>query len=99
MGFGGSSSGGGSGTIAGNSDVALNNPAADNVLSYDATAGKWKNTQTIIRYNSSTNSWPARPATAPWGILYLSTNSAAAPAPSDANLAAGDRWQRHPSAS
>ena len=99
MGFGGSGSGGGSGgSIAGGSDVALNNPATDNVLSYDGASAKWKNTTNIIRYNTTTNTWPARPAGATWGILYLSTNSANAPAPTDANLVAGDRWQRHPDA-
>lgn len=55
--------------------------------------------QVIVRYNSSTSSWPARPAGATWGVLFLSTNSATAAAPSDANLAAGDRWLRHPNAS
>jgi len=98
MGFGGSGSGGGSGSIAGNTDVALNNPLSDNVLSYDSVSAKWKNTTTVIRFNSGNNTWPARPTGATWGILYLSTNSASAPAPTDANLAAGDRWQRHPDA-
>ncbi len=41
MGFGGSSGGGGS--IAGSSDAALNNPANNQVLTYDSAAAKWKN--------------------------------------------------------
>ena len=41
MGFGGS--GGGSTTIAGASDAALNNPASNDVLTYDAVTSKWKN--------------------------------------------------------
>ncbi len=41
MGFGGS--GGGSGSVAGSSDVALNNPVNNNVLTYDSSSSKWKN--------------------------------------------------------
>ena len=41
MGFGGS--GGGSGSIAGSSDVALSSPANDQVLTYDSTSAKWVN--------------------------------------------------------
>lgn len=43
MGFGGSGSGGGS--IAGSTDVALNNPADTQVLTYDVSTSKWKNAQ------------------------------------------------------
>lgn len=167
MGFGGSGGGGGSGAIGGATDVALNSPSNNQVLTYDSSIEKWKNaassggggsttsanitdastigrsiltaanaaaikttlsvqnvdntsdinkpvssatqtalnakadaasSQVIVRYNSSTNSWPARPTGAAWGVLYLSTNSTTAAAPNDANLAAGDRWLRHPNA-
>lgn len=40
MGFG---PGGGSASIGSSTDVALNNPANDEVLAYDAGAGKWRN--------------------------------------------------------
>ena len=42
MGFG--SSGGGQGSVSGSSDVALNNPADSQVLSYDTSSAKWQNT-------------------------------------------------------
>ncbi len=41
MGFGGS--GGGSGSVASSSDVALSNVANNQVLSYDTSVSKWKN--------------------------------------------------------
>ena len=41
MGFGGGSSG--SSAISSASDVALNNPANNEVLTYDTTTSKWKN--------------------------------------------------------
>ncbi len=41
MGFGGS--GGGSGSIASSSDVALNVPTNNDVLTYDSSTSKWKN--------------------------------------------------------
>ena len=39
MGFGG----GGSGSVAGSSDVALNSPVNQDVLTYDSSVSKWKN--------------------------------------------------------
>lgn len=42
MGFGGNG-GGGSGSISSSSDVALNTPGNDDVLSYDQTTAKWHN--------------------------------------------------------
>ena len=42
MGFGGSGGGGG-GTVGSATDVALNNPSNNQVLTYDGTIGKWKN--------------------------------------------------------
>ncbi len=41
MGFG--AGGGGGGTIGSATDVALNNPANNQVLTYDGSIGKWKN--------------------------------------------------------
>ena len=41
MGFGGS--GGGNGSIAASTDVALSNPINNEVLTYDTTTSKWKN--------------------------------------------------------
>jgi hypothetical protein len=42
MGFGGSGGGGG-GSVGNSTDVALNNPANNQVLSYDSAISKWKN--------------------------------------------------------
>lgn len=42
MGFGGSGGGGG-GSIGSATDVAFNNPANNQVLTYDSGIGKWKN--------------------------------------------------------
>lgn len=44
MSFGGS--GGGGGSIATSGDVSLNNPANNQVLTYDGTSAKWKNAAT-----------------------------------------------------
>lgn len=52
----------------------------------------------IVRWNSTTDTWPARPTWAPFGVVFLSTNDAAATQPPTANLAIGDRWIRHPDA-
>ena len=41
MGFG--SSGGGQSSVSGSNDVALNNPADSQVLSYDTSTSKWHN--------------------------------------------------------
>lgn len=41
MGFGGS--GGGSASLSGSTDVALNTPANNQVLTYDSSTSKWKN--------------------------------------------------------
>ena len=40
-----SGSGGGSGTLAGDSDVDITSPADGDLLAYNASAGKWKNRQ------------------------------------------------------
>ena len=67
MSFGGS---GGSGSISGSSDVVLNSPATDQVLSFDSSTGKWKNkTLTSIvptngvLYSTSPSSRPTADAT------------------------------------
>jgi hypothetical protein len=101
MGFGG---GGGSSSIAGSSDVALNSLANTQVLTYDSPSSKWKNAavptvanaQVTVRWSGS--AWPARPIGSAFGVLFLSTNDASAPAPADVNLLAGDVWRRHPDA-
>ena len=99
MGFG--SGGGGGASISGATDTALNNPNSNEVLTYDGGMSMWKNDplnnrQLIIRYTGTT--WPSRPASAPFGVLFLSTNDPTAPAPADANLQTGDVWRRHPDA-
>lgn len=45
MGFGGSS--GGSSSLSGASDVALNNPSDEQVLGYDSDTSKWQNVTAI----------------------------------------------------
>ena len=102
MGFGGSS--GGSGSLSGSSDVALSNPVNQEVLAYDAASSKWKNAagaagaQVVVRWNSTTNQWSARPSSAAFGVLFLSTNDVNATPPTDINLLSGDIWRRHPNA-
>ncbi len=102
MGFGGS--GGGSASIAGSSDVALNNPANNNVLTYDTSSSKWKNAASAAvvpqdwgilptLYWSGT-AWPTR--TVPSGysgpIIWDSAADDSATVPSGS--IAGDRWLR-----
>ena len=102
MGFGGSGSGGGS--IASSSDVALNNPLNNNVLTYDTSTSKWKNgtapsivpadygIMPTLYWNGST--WPSR--TVPSGysgaVVWDSATDQSATAPSGS--VAGDRWLR-----
>lgn len=78
----------------------------------NAKAGNWQpavaevtglgveltNRELLIRWQPGVG-WPARPATYPFGALFISTNDPAAPAPSDAALQPGDVWRRHPNAS
>ncbi len=73
MSFGGG--GGGSGSIHTDSDVVLNNPATNDVLTYDAGLGKWKNAAasggaptyanlpagTTLTVQKTSGTWPARP--------------------------------------
>ena len=49
-----------------------------------------------ISWDPSTASWPSRPQTTGSLILFISTSDAAAPAPLDFDLMAGDVWWRHP---
>lgn len=50
----------------------------------------------VVRWSGS--AWPLRPAGAPFGVIFMSTNDANAPAPNDAGLLTGDIWMRHPNA-
>lgn len=76
MGFGGSG-GGGNGAIGSATDVALNNPANNQVLTYDGSVGKWKNAIAasgssellVIKYASG--QYPALPATKPAGVTLI----------------------------
>ena len=52
----------------------------------------------VVRWNAKTRTWAKRPAKADFGVVFLSTNDAAASAPTDANVQAGDLWRRHPEA-
>jgi hypothetical protein len=54
--------------------------------------------EVIVRWNSSTHAWAARPITAAFGVIFLSTNDPAATAPTDTNKQVGDLWRRHPDA-
>lgn len=82
MGFGGGNSGNVS--ISGASDVALNNPSNNQVLSYDTTSLKWKNASVtgsavaspiyVIYYDTGSASWRGQdggavPLVAPSGVL------------------------------
>lgn len=102
MGFGGS--GGGSGSVAGSSDVALNNPADSQVLSYNASTSKWKNatitqgggaTAGFVYYTTASSSWPSRPVSAT-PVMWVSTTDSTALQPTD--MVIGDMWVRHPDA-
>jgi hypothetical protein len=52
----------------------------------------------VVRWNSATERWAPRPAGAPFGVVFLSTNDASATAPTDPNNTVGDVWRRHPDA-
>jgi len=73
MGFSPGSGSGGSGSIAGSSDVALSSVQDDQVLGYDSAAAKWQNQNgsspnlnnlpagSTITVQKSSGSWPSRP--------------------------------------
>lgn len=98
MTFGGS--GGGSSSIAGSSDVALSNPANNEVLAYDSGVQKWKNAASAgagggvpstyalgrVRYNSG---WPV---TRPSGYAYIDwiKSGPSDPDPASGLMVAGD---------
>lgn len=73
MGFGGSGGSGG-GAISSATDVALSNPANNEVLQYNGTTGKWSNGTAaggasnirIIKY--AAGAYPALPGTKPTGV-------------------------------
>ncbi len=74
---------------AGDKDTSISTTAfVSNAIQTDA--------QVTVRWSGS--AWGSRPASAPFGVLFLSTNDANATAPSDINLASGDIWRRHPNA-
>lgn len=50
----------------------------------------------MVKWSGS--AWPARPSGATWGVIFVSTNDAAATAPDDAGLLTGDIWDTHPDA-
>ncbi len=52
----------------------------------------------VVRWNSTTDRWAARPTGAPFGVVFLSTNDAHATAPTDPTNMVGDVWRRHPDA-
>jgi hypothetical protein len=52
--------------------------------------------EVVVRWNSSTRTWGARPTGAAYGVLFLSSNDATADAPT-AGLV-GDLWGVHPDA-
>ncbi len=76
MGFGGSS-GGGASTVSGLNDVALNNPANSEILTFDTTSQKWKNasggtaTSEVMIWKYTSGAYPALPTTKPTGIKYV----------------------------
>lgn len=78
MGFGGSGGGGG-GTIGSATDVALNNPANNQVLQYDGTIGKWKNATSTASSGVSVNSQSGTtytPVSGDAGLILETTGSA-----------------------
>lgn len=70
MGF--NSGGGGSSAISGATDVALSNPLNGQVLSYDSTSTKWRNT-----VGGSGSSFTASKDTAASGSIVLTPGSSA----------------------
>ena len=50
----------------------------------------------VVRWDELARRWEKRPAGAPYGVVFLSTNDPRAPAPSDPAQLAGDEWHRHP---
>jgi hypothetical protein len=75
MGFG--SSTGGGGTVASSSDVALNSPVNDQVLTYDSALAKWKNGATVdaslLQVIKKPSSWVASTAYKPGDFFILSS--------------------------
>lgn len=106
MGFGGS--GGGNGTIGSATDVALNVPANNQVLTYDSTVQKWKNAAITGGGDSpwqyglyprvvwTGSNWPSRTTALPSGysgpVEYWSAADETAFAPTDRQV--GDIWTR-----
>lgn len=51
-----------------------------------------------VQWNSRTKSWPTRPSSADFGLVFLSTNDPSATPPCDPNTLVGDIWTCHPDA-
>jgi hypothetical protein len=79
--------------VAGANITIAANDAGDTITIDTATT-----VQVVVRWNDVTDSWPARPVSAPFGVLFLSTNDPTATQPPTTNLLVGDRWIRHPDA-
>ena len=52
--------------------------------------------ETIVTVRWTGSAWPDRPESAPFGVMFLSTNDPEAPAPDSGELQPGDIWQRYP---
>jgi len=52
----------------------------------------------VVRWNAKLRTWAARPASAEFGVVFLSTNDPEATPPGDPNVQSGDVWRRHPDA-
>ena len=71
-------------------------PSLKDALASSRAAGLASNV--VVRWNAKLGRWAARPADADFGVVFLSTNDAAASAPTDTNVQTGDVWRRHPDA-
>ena len=61
-----------------------------------ATQAALDTRQSIVRWSGT--AWGSRPSGAQFGVIFLSTNDAAAPAPPVTGLQVGDIWRKHPEA-
>ena len=81
--------GGGSGSIASSSDVALNNPSDGQNLVYVSAAGKWENkpASTVIKATSQTSSYTLALSDAGTVVEINSSNALSVTVPASANVA------------
>jgi hypothetical protein len=77
--------GGGSGSISGSTDVALNNTANNQVLTYDGTLGKWKNANNASGF--------ADPTTTKGDIIVHGTSTTRLAAGADGQVLTADSSQ------